>query len=57
MNKSLKEILAYIIVGAAILLTAFKGTLDWMGLAIVALILHLPGTQWLRKIFKRLSGR
>lgn len=51
-EKLFKEILIYLLFAAAILLTAWKGTLDWMGLAIIAVILKLPGTQWIRAMFK-----
>lgn len=49
----LKDILVYAVVSTAVLLTAWKGTLDWMALAAVAVILKLPGTYWLRKIFRK----
>lgn len=52
-----KDLVFYILFGVAILLTAYKGTLDWMGIAIIAVILKLPGTIWLRKIFSKLSGK
>jgi hypothetical protein len=37
---------------AAVLLSAWNGSLNWMGIAIFAVIMKLPGTGWIKGIFK-----
>lgn len=54
---TLKETMAYCLYAFAIILTATKGTLDWMGLAIIAVILQLPGTRWIRDLFKKIARK
>jgi hypothetical protein len=51
--KKIKDIISLSVFSAAIMLTAWKGTLDWMGMAIIAVILQIPGTRWIKGIFKR----
>jgi hypothetical protein len=46
-------IIAYGITGAAVLLTAWKGTLDWMGLMAVALIFKMPGWRTLKNMLSK----
>lgn len=48
-----RTLIAYAITASAILLTAWKGTLDWMGLLAVALIFKMPGSKWFREVFGR----
>ena len=39
---------AYVVVAAAVLIAAWKGSLDWMGLAVIAVVFKMPGTRWIR---------
>ena len=45
--------IAYGITGAAVLLTAWKGQLDWMGLVAVALIFKMPGWRSLKNLLSK----
>jgi membrane protein implicated in regulation of membrane protease activity len=39
---------AYVVMASAALIAAWKGSLDWMGLALLAVVFKMPGTKWLR---------
>jgi hypothetical protein len=53
MKRQTKDLIAYSIAGAAVMLTAWKGSLDWMGLVAVAVIFKMPGYRQLRDIVRR----
>lgn len=40
---------AYAVLATSAIIAAWKGSLDWMGLAILAVDFKMPGTQWLRE--------
>ena len=48
----ISTILASAVMAAAVLLSAWKGSLDWMGFAVFALAFKLPGARMLHALFK-----
>lgn len=46
MKKS--TLFAYAVTACAALISAWKGSLDWMGLAAIAVIFKLPGATWIK---------
>lgn len=47
-----RTLFGFAIIGAAALLSAWKGTLDWMSIAVLGGLL-LPGARtWLKSMFK-----
>ena len=53
MTPRLRTIFSMLIVAFAGLIAAWKGTLDYMGIAILAVVLHVPGTTWIRNMFTK----
>jgi hypothetical protein len=49
-KPKLSTIFAYAVTATAALISAWKGSLDWMGLAAVALIFKMPGASWIKSI-------
>lgn len=45
-------IFASLVLAAAVLLSAWKGSLDWMAIAVFAVIMKLPGATALRNLFR-----
>lgn len=43
------------VLGGAILLSAWKGTVDYMALGLFAVVMKLPGSKWLIGLFKSKS--
>jgi hypothetical protein len=52
MKIKFSTVAAYAVVASAALIAAWKGSLDWMGLALLALVFKMPGTTWLRKLIQ-----
>lgn len=61
MKIKYSTIAAYAVVASAALVAAWKGSLDWMGLAMIAVVFKMPGTKWLRdaigKKARELAGK
>lgn len=51
--KHKQSILGYLVVTCAALLAAFKGTLDWMGIAVIGGIMIPSVRKWLGSLFGR----
>lgn len=51
--KCKQTLIAYAVFSGAVILTAVKGTIDWMGLAVIGGVL-IPGCRkWIAGLFKR----
>lgn len=52
-RKQVENALGLAVISTAILVTAFRGNTDWMGLALLAVLFKLPGTRRIARLFDR----
>lgn len=49
----ISTVFAVLVIAAAILLSAWHGNANWLTIALFAVIMKLPGTGWIKKLFNK----
>lgn len=52
-RKKTENYLGLAVVSAAVLITAWKGSVDYLALALVAILFKLPGTRRIATLFSK----